>query len=555
MIALLAVLSVGSNALTLWLPKVISHAIDAFAQRTLVLDDVAWRFGLISTAIFVLTYLLSIVQTYVSERVAKDLRNQLAAKISRQSNAYVQQVGAARLLTNLTSDIDSVKLFVAQAVVSLISSLFLIIGASALLIMTNWKLASITLLVVPIIGVTFFLTLRKVRALFFQSREVIDRLNKSINESILGAALVRVLNTQKREFQKFSVANEQSRSIGLQIVQLFAGLIPLITFFASASILTVLALGGRFLILGSMSLGDFAAFNTYIGILIFPILIIGFVSNIIAQASASYGRIAEVLESVERKEEGTLTNELRGDIEVKDLTITYGEKSALKDVSFKVAAGSRTAIIGPTAAGKTQLLYALTGLLEPDSGTILFDGQNIHDYDKATLHRQVGFVFQDSIVFNLTLRENIAFSSSATDESLEKAIATAELGDLIESLPNKLDTVVTERGTSLSGGQKQRLMLARALALNPKILLLDDFTARVDTATEAKIVQNLRKNYPGMTLISVTQKVASVTEYDEIIVLMEGELLASGRHEALLDSSPEYVQIFNSQQSTNELHA
>ena len=232
--------------------------------------------------------------------------------------------------------------------------------------------------------------------------------------------------------------------------------------------------------------------------------------------------------------------------------VKFGQKSALKDVSFSVKAGSKVAIIGPTAAGKTQLLYLLTGLLEPTSGTIDFDGRDINEYDKESLHSQVGFVFQDSVMFNLSLRENIGFSNTVKDENLEKAIATAELRDYIDGLPKKLDTIVSERGTSLSGGQKQRIMLARALALDPKVLLLDDFTARVDANTEKKILTNIAKNYPNLTLISVTQKISSIEHYDKIILLMEGELLAEGTHDELMHSSPEYVQIYQSQRSINQ---
>ena len=192
----------------------------------------------------------------------------------------------------------------------------------------------------------------------------------------------------------------------------------------------------------------------------------------------------------------------------------------------------------PTAAGKTQLLYMLTGLLKPASGTVEFDGRSIDEYDKQSLHLQVGFVFQDSILFNMTLRENIAFSSGIPDQDLEKAIAAAELRDFIGTLPQGLDTVVSERGTTLSGGQKQRVMLARALALNPKVLLLDDFTARVDTTTERAILRNIHEQYPGITLISVTQKISSVEDYHQIVVLMEGEMLAIGTHAELMETSP-----------------
>jgi ATP-binding cassette subfamily B protein len=196
-------------------------------------------------------------------------------------------------------------------------------------------------------------------------------------------------------------------------------------------------------------------------------------------------------------------------------------------------------------------------LIEPKTGVIKYDGHALAEFDPVSLHEQIAFVFQDSIIFNLSLRENIAFSNTVKDEDLKKAIETAELGDFIETLPEKLDTVVSERGTSLSGGQKQRIMLARALALNPSVLLLDDFTARVDVNTERRILANVAKNYPDLTLISVTQKIASVEAYDQIVLLMEGELLAAGTHAELLATSPEYVQIYESQRSTEsyELHA
>jgi ATP-binding cassette subfamily B protein len=274
--------------------------------------------------------------------------------------------------------------------------------------------------------------------------------------------------------------------------------------------------------------------------------------NLIAQASASYTRIAEVLDAPEEPQGGTLKAVLRGDVEVKNLSAVYGEKPALKSVSFSAKAGSKTAIIGPTAAGKTTLMYLLTGLSRPQAGTVEFDGQAIENYDSEDLHRQIGFVFQDSVLFSTTLRENIAFSQTVTDESLSKAIEAAELHDFVSSLPEGLETRVSERGTSLSGGQKQRLMLARALALDPKVLLLDDFTARVDGQTERKILANLERLYPDLTLISVTQKIASVEKYDQILVLMEGELLAKGTHEQLMASSPEYVQIYESQRSTEQ---
>ena len=551
LIFLLVILTVVANSLTLVVPKLISRAIDAYTQRTFVLSSVVVEFFVVAFFVFALTYLQSIAQTYASERVARDLRTRLAAKIATQSYSSIEKLTPAKLLTNLTSDCDGVKLFVSQAVATIVASLFLIVGASVMLLTINWRLGLSVLGVVPVVGGTFFFALRKVRVLFRRGQEAIDWLNRVINESILGATLVRILNSQRFEAEKFSAANTESRDIGLAILRVMSAMIPAITLAVNLATIIILLLGGRLVIFGALSLGDFTAFNSYLALLIFPIILLGFMSNVMAQASASYMRLSTVLMAPEAKKEGTLRPALRGELAVQNISLTLGDKEALKNISFSVAGGSKTAIIGPTAAGKTQLLYVLIGLLQPTSGTISYDGQPLDAYDKEALHRQIGFVFQDSILFNLTLRENIAFSTDIPDADLDKALAAAELRDFVKTLPQGLDTVVSERGTTLSGGQKQRVMLARALALNPKVLLLDDFTARVDTNTERAILKNIQEQYPGLTLISVTQKIASVENYDQIIVLMEGEMLATGTHPELMQTSPEYVQIYDSQRSTN----
>lgn len=551
MLILLLLFALFSNGLNLWIPRIIGDGIDAYRDKHFSAREIISQFGIVVLVIFIFTYLQSILQTYVSEKVARDLRTRLSDKISKQSFTFIREANPSKLLTNLTADVDSIKLFVSQAIVSIASSLFIIIGASILLISINWRLALAVIAIIPIIGGTFFIVLRKVRVLFIQSRAVIDWLNKVINESILGAAIIRVINSQQLEYDKFIEANTKAKDYGMAILRLFAGLIPVIVFTANMAGLTILMLGGHFVISGSMSLGEFAAFNSYLALLIFPILVIGFMSNVIAQATASYERIHGVIEAPEPRETGSIKIDLDGEIRLESVHVNYEQKPVLKDVSFSTKPGSKTAILGPTAAGKTQLLYLLTGLIKPDSGKITFNNYLIDDYNAEFFYSQIGFVFQDSIIFNMSIRENIAFSDQATDESLQKAIATAELNIFINELPDKLDTIVSERGSSLSGGQKQRIMLARALALNPRVLLLDDFTARVDNQTERKILKNIQENYPALTLISVTQKIASVEEYDQIILLMDGEVVAIGKHEALMRTSPEYVQLFNSQQSTS----
>lgn len=553
MIGALLFFALLSNGLNLIIPKLIQAGIDDFSDGAWHMAKIVTWFSIAAGLIFIFSYAQSIIQTFASERVARDLRSKLSSKISQQDYAYIQENTSGKLLTNLTSDVDAIKMFVGQAIVSIVSSIVLIIGSSILLLNINWKLGLAVLLIIPIIATTFLLVFKKVKTLFKKTQEVIDWLNKVINESILGAALIRVLNAQFTEYNKFMDANTEAKNLGLSILRLFALLIPIIVLTSNLGRLVVLALGGHFIIDSSMTLGEFAAFNSYIAILIFPILIIGFMSNVIARASASYQRIHHILESPDFVDKGNIITSLKGNIELQNVSVFYGENPALKNVSFKIDAGSRTAILGPTAAGKTQLLYLLTTLINPDEGAVFFDGENITEYNQDALLRQIGLVFQDSIIFNMSLRDNIAFNAKVTEEDLQKAIDTAELKDFIQSLPQGLETIVSERGSSLSGGQKQRIMLARALAINPKILLLDDFTARIDALTEQKIGDNVQNNYQGATIISITQKIDAVKNYDQIILMMEGEMLAKGKHEYLLRNCPEYVQIYNSQKSTTAL--
>ncbi len=554
-VAMLALFTLVANAANLAVPKLISSGIDAYEAGTFVMGSVVTWFSLVAFAVFLFTYLQAIAQTYAGERVSRDLRNRLADKIAGFSFARLEQETPAKLLTNLTSDIDAVKAFVAQAMVIIISSFVLIVGASVLLLTIDWKLALAVLAILPLIGVAFMLVFKRLGPLFGKAQMIVDRLNSTINESILGSALIRVFNSGSLENNKFRIQNSEARDNGIAMLRLFCVIIPFVGLIANLASLIILSLGGHFVIAGDMTLGDFTAFNSYVMLLIFPIIMSGFVSQIMSRAQVSYGRIADIFAMPEEAERGTFDGEIRGDVEARGLTIMYGEKPALKDVSFKARAGTKTAIIGPTAAGKTQLLYALIGLLKTDSGEVRYDDRLITDYAKRAIHAQVAIVFQDSVMFNMTLRENIAFSLSAKEEDVNRAIETAELGDFVRSLPQGLETMASERGTSLSGGQKQRIMLARALSLNPKVLLLDDFTARVDNATERKILANIERNYPGITMISVTQKVASAERFDQVVLLMEGEVLAVGTHAELAETSPEYAQIVESQKSTNELHS
>lgn len=547
LVALLVVLGLLGNGLNLVLPGLIGQGINSYAQHQGLSAALLERFFSVVLGVALITSLQSLVQVFASELVARDLRAALADKISRLSWSFVVKRDPARLLTNLTSDVDSIKLFVSQVISSLLSSAVVLIGAGALLLRVNLRLGLAVLSVLPLIGLIFYAVLKKIRPLFSESRAVIDGLNKVVQANIVGAALIRVLDAHAQESEKFGCSNSKALDLGLTILRNFAFMIPAVVFFSNMGSLIILALGGRFVLDGSVALGDIAECNSYLAMVIFPIFVVGFMSNLMVQAQASYDRIEEVLKASEPAPAQRIEQSLRGEVTVEDVRFSYGDKEVLKGVSLSLAAGTRNAIVGPTAAGKSQLLLLMTGLLRPDSGQVLYDGK----YAPEQLARQVGVVFQESALFSGTIKENIAFHPEVSPGGWQRAIAAAELEDLLGSLPQGEDTLVSERGTTLSGGQKQRVTLARALALEPDVLLLDDFTARLDPATEQRVRRNLELSYPGMTVLAVTQRIATVADYDQIFLMMEGEILARGTHQQLLETSPEYAQIYDSQKSTH----
>lgn len=557
-IFVVAALSIFVNILGVVFPRLTSKSINLGIESLFnpkvqgELDKYIFILIFVSTVILLGTLINTVVSNFLAEKIAFGLRNDFIKKISNQSYRYIEDVSTAKILTNITSDIDAVKGFVTQGVIIIFSSIVLLIGSTISLLTINWQLAIPVLMLVPLLFVAFAIIFSKLSIYFVKAQEIIDSLNQTINETIIGASLIRVLNSKKFENEKFKKTNTESKEIGIKIVKGFAILVPLITVLANISTLIVLSFGGIQIIDGKLNPGDYTAFFTYVGIFITPIIMLGFLSTIFTRAFASYNRIYQIISDKNTETPGKISDKISGGIDIQDVSLVINKQNILKNVNFSIKPGSRNAIIGPTGSGKTQIFNLLTRLTSPTKGNVIVDGKNLQDYKQEDLYKQIGLVFQDSVLFNTTIRENIAFADNVLESDLNKAIETAELKGFIDTLENGLETKVSERGASLSGGQKQRLTLARALTLNPKILLLDDFTARVDIRTEKQIFENLAKNYPDTTIISITQKIEPIKEYDQIILIMEGELVAIGKHDELLEKSFEYQQIFNSQQSVEE---
>jgi ATP-binding cassette subfamily B protein len=544
-----------SNGANLLIPRILGSSIDNFSKNGAnynITGDI-WLLGGIALGVLILTLLQTIISVYVSERVAKDLRADLIQKILSQPISFVNKREVSDLFTNITSDTEQVKDIISQGFASIFSAIIILIGSIILLFSINVKLAFIAILSLPLIIGVFAFIFKNISSLFRSAQEILGNINKVINESVLGAMLIRVLNAQSYENTKFEEVNTRGRDIGFNITNLFASLIPTINLVSNFAIVSIIWFGGRQVMAADLTLGEFSAFISYFNLLITPIFILGFVSSFISRGLVSLSRIQEVLQAPEASYinlDTLIRQEVKGNIVFDKVSYEIDGKPLLKEVSFSINPQTKNAIIGPTGSGKSLILSLLTGLIQPSGGQILIDGIPLNQWDPKYIFKTMGLVFQESILFNSSLTDNIVFNQNIPEVELQKALNTANVSEIIENFPNKLDTQISERGTNLSGGQKQRIMLARALVRSPKILLLDDFTARVDLKTEKEIISSLFTNYPNITLISITQKIEPIEDYDQIIVIMEGELLATGTHTELLATSIEYTQIWQSQQTT-----
>lgn len=548
-IAALILLGTISNSAALLIPKMIGDGIDAYGQGTF--DSTRTGIILVGVTMTVLGTSIAqkILSTITTEQLAHHLRRSLAVALSKQSFTFIQDTSASRLLTNFTSDIDEVKQIISQGVVTIVSAIVMIIGSAVLLFTINWRLALAALATFPIMVLLFQFVMSNIRTLFRDARQNTDELNKVITESIIGAMLVRVLSAQQEFHARFDVANSEAKRIGYKLLSVFGSFLPLLNIMSSASIIIVVWYGGFQVIDGQLTVGEFTAFYAYLAGLLTPVFILGFVSNLFVRAGVAFGRIQKVLEH-QVSESGTKQIEdITHTIEFDTVSLSIEEQSILKDISFEIPVGKYTAIIGPTAAGKTHLLYLLLGLLEAQSGAITVDGVPLSYIDSDTYLQHFGIVFQDHVIFTSSIRENITLGREYSDNQIWSALEVANLKTFVERLPEQLDTQVSERGSNLSGGQKQRLALARAVISHPVIILLDDFTARVDRATDKRIRERVVQLSDKQTIVSISQTIESITDADQIILLMEGEVVATGTHEELLSNSFEYKQILESQQS------
>ncbi len=501
--------------------------------------------------------IFAFVQGYMAEKlsqnVAFDFRNDLFAKIQRLSFSYHDRNQTGQLMIRATDDVERVRMFIGQGVLLSLQALILLVGTLTILFATNVKLTLVVLPVLPLALFMFGLFGAKVQPLFAQLQKLLAALNTVLEENLSGIRVVKAFAREPHEQARFSTAIDAHLQQRLKLSRTFATIFPLISLISGLGQMAVLYAASYQIVDHSLTLGEWQEFSLYLAYVFFPLGQLGFIISLMAQASASSKRIFEILDAhndVEDKPDAIELTEMQGHVEFSNVSFRYFKSGdyVLREVSFVAEPGQTVALLGATGSGKTTIINLIPRFYDVTEGVVLVDGHDVRDVTLNSLRSHIGIVLQETTLFSGTIRDNIAFGRP--EASMDEVIAAAKAAaahEFIMEFPQGYDTPVGERGATLSGGQKQRIAIARALLLNPRILILDDSTSSVDLATEYRIQKALDKLMQGRTSFVIAQRISTVLNADQILVLDKGQIVARGAHEELMENSPLYVEIYNSQ--------
>ena len=513
--------------------------------------------GLFIVGFAVLRGVFAFLQAYWAERnsqaVAFDLRNDLYSKIQHLSFSYHDQNQTGQLMIRATDDVEKLRLFLGQGLLQLVGALLLLSVTLVILFTTNSQLALATIWILPVALVLFIFFGTVSQPLFGKVQQKLSTLNTILQENLAGIKVVKAFTREKSEEAKFLTAADDLMKQQIVIARMFTFLMPLVFLVANLGQASMLYVGGRQIILGSLTLGEWQEFSMYLMYIFFPVAQLGFIITQFGQAAASATRIFEILDAksdVVDKPGAIDLPTVTGNINFENVSFRYvgGGDPVLDKVNFEAKPGQTIALLGATGSGKTSIINLLPRFYDPTEGRITIDGHDLRDVRLESLRAQIGIVLQETTLFSGTIRDNIAFGKpDASDEEIIAAAQAAAAHDFIMSFPDGYATPVGERGTTLSGGQKQRVAIARALLLNPRILILDDSTSSVDLGTEATIQTALDKLMKDRTSFVIAQRISTVMNADQIIVLEKGKVAAIGKHADLLEDNEIYAEIYTSQ--------
>lgn len=549
-----------STLSTLFVPLMARYIIDeglSPANPAKSDEDLVVRLAFLMVGLALVGGVFTFLQSYLAERasqwVAYDLRNSLYEKVQTLSFSYHDRAQTGQLMTRATSDIEQLRMFIGQGLILAINAVLLLVGITAILIALDWLLTLVMIPALVLMAVIFAMFGKRVAPLFRAIQERLGVFNTVLQENLAGIRVVKAFSREAYERERFQTANFALRDASLRSTRAIATIFPTAFLIAGVSLILVVWVGGNLVVQGNLGLGELTAFTSYLALLLIPVTQLGFIVASASQAGASGKRVFEIIDTeneIKEKPDAPSLADIQGNVVFENVSFRYFKSGAnvLSNVSFTAQAGQTVALLGATGSGKSTIINLIPRFYDATEGTICIDGVDIRDVTLDSLRRQIGIVLQETRLFTGTIRDNIAFGrSDATLDDVQEASQAAAAHDFIMGFPEGYETPVGERGVNLSGGQKQRIAIARALLLNPRILILDDSTSSVDVQTEYHIQQALDRLMQGRTSFVIAQRISTVLNADLILVLDKGRIVASGQHTDLLENNPIYAEIYHSQ--------
>lgn len=558
-----ALFVICSNAIWVLFPEVIRRAIHDMTYH-LSYRGVLLYSGLLlvvacSKGIFL--FLTRWVLIGISRDVEYDIRNDLFRVLERQPQSYFQENRTGDIMARATNDLSAVRMLLGPAIMYSANTVLFTIGALIFMVRISPWLTLLAFVPLPAASILVQYFGRRIHDRFERIQAMYSEISAQVQENVSGARLVRAFAQEKAEIRSFERANNEYIRRALMLVRLMGMLWPTLEFMLGISLVVVLLVGGHEVVTHRIGVDAFVAFNTYMIMLTWPVIALGWVVNIVQRGTASMVRLHEILIAEPSISDATLPalqlqpRSVFGEVEFRNLTFAYGSNSpVLHNINLRIPQGSSLAIVGPTGSGKTTLVNLIPRLFDVQRGMLCIDGRSVLDYSLNTLRSSIGFVPQETFLFSESIRENVAFGAQdASDEAILNASHSAHIRDEILEFPKGFGTLVGERGITLSGGQKQRTAIARALVRDPRILILDDALSSVDTYTEERILHELGKEMRGRTTIFISHRVSTVRHADQIAVLVNGRIVELGTHDELVARNGYYTDLHEKQMLEEEL--